>query len=182
MRLAFIFTILLSLSTFACNELFLAPEDMATYPMRSIYVGEQFGKSLDPNQLDPDITPFKIKYFSETERKQFEVTVQEGPLRYSNGQNVTDGIFVLNARCELYVYPEIWNKFLPDHVFVRHSSLTQGAPVAAAGQIQLVKGLVQSVNNQSGHYHPPFEALQSVLECLKKKGVETSTIRLEKAL
>ncbi len=51
-----------------------------------------------------------------------------------------------------------------------HSSILGGAKVICAGTIDVVDGKILHIDNASGHYQPPAEALAAAIEMLKKQG------------
>ena len=53
---------------------------------------------------------------------------------------------------------------------MHHSTMLDGAPVAAAGMINVRDGKVTDVSNASGHYRPKFEHLLQAVEALMQSG------------
>ncbi len=64
---------------------------------------------------------------------------------------------------------------------IHHSSLVGGAPVASAGEIEVVEGVIRYVNRNSGHYRPPRESLGEFLSELHGRGVQTQGISVDAA-
>lgn len=53
-----------------------------------------------------------------------------------------------------------------------HSSFLAGAPVAAAGELKVEKGVVELLSNESGHYLPPAEYLLQVAKEFIRRGAD----------
>lgn len=61
-----------------------------------------------------------------------------------------------------------------------HSSFLAGGDVAAAGELEVVNGVVRFVNNQSGHYHPAPESLeQFAMELESFYGIDRNSFEVE---
>jgi hypothetical protein len=69
-------------------------------------------------------------------------------------------MFVMDERGEFYA-----STFQQVGVF-HHSSLVAGRPVAASGELEVVAGKLQSMNDRSGHYRVPREITQQAIERL----------------
>ena len=124
-----------------------------TTPMLSAYVGEEFS----PN---PVWGSSAVKYLSATDRAQYALTFVGGTIRDAGG-NLFDtqdaatlhsatgrAIFVMDANGEFYA-----SKYQMVGDF-HHSSLLAGAPVAAAGELEVENGVLKAVSDKSGHYRP----------------------------
>lgn len=55
-----------------------------------------------------------------------------------------------------------------------HSAGACGQPVICAGNIRISDNKIQSIDNASGHYSPPFSMLNTAIGLLKKKGIINS--------
>lgn len=55
-----------------------------------------------------------------------------------------------------------------------HSAGACGQPVICAGEITINNKKIQSIDNSSGHYSPPFSMLNTAIGLLKKKGIINS--------
>ena len=60
----------------------------------------------------------------------------------------------------------------------KHSFLSGGADVYAAGEIKLSNGVIKSVNNLSGHYAPSPTSASNFLDILKASGANVSNATL----
>lgn len=110
-----------------------------------------------------------IVYFSDSALKGSVVHVNGGRL-YQRGVELTDGkyLYVLTRDNQLLLSPEVK---LPCGALVRHSSLSRGRPVRAAGIVQVRFGRVFWISNNSGHYKPLPETMLVMREWLTEKGV-----------
>ncbi|WP_430500110.1 hypothetical protein ACQRWP_33475 [Micromonospora trifolii] len=125
--------------------------------------------------------PSSVRRLSEAEREAHRVYVDsDGILRQArDGQPfdtraasthwTRDGgraIFVMDERGNMYAsnYQQVGD--------FHHSTLGNGQPVAAAGEIAVVDGRVQYVTSASGHYQPGPEHMRQVTDELSRNGVK----------
>jgi hypothetical protein len=59
---------------------------------------------------------------------------------------------------------------------IMHSSFFSGKPVAAAGEIKAQNGVIQSMNNCSGHYRPTVAETQQAIDSLNVQGYDVDGI------
>jgi hypothetical protein len=145
-----------------------------TKPMKSDYIGEETGR----------IWGTKVKYLSEAERAEYKLTIKNGRVYDSNGElfdtksasSVFKGgegnaIFVMDVYGNIYASKsQAVGKF-------HHSSFLAGKPVAAAGEISVKDGVIESVSRKSGHYWPDEEHLAQFMEELEHQGVDILSIK-----
>ena len=127
--------------------------------------------------------PLLIKYLSEDEQEAYKLEIVDGAA-YLGGkklphldadedpETVREYIFSMDTEGQIYIKE---NSPLSACRF-HHSSFVAGGPVAGAGHMKIRQGKIISVNNFSGHYHPPDKLLDQVLAVLKKnnvRGIET---------
>jgi hypothetical protein len=99
-----------------------------------------------------------VKYLPPEEREAFRLTFTDGLIYDADGKrfdtreavslhsNLPKAIFVMNAAGEFFAAQrQIIGRF-------HHSSLAAGEPVAAAGEILVLDGLLFEISNKSGHY------------------------------
>lgn len=127
--------------------------------------------------------PLLIRYLSEEERQEYKLKIVDG-VAHLNGSQLPhlhpeedpkterEYIFAMDADGQIYI---IENSPLTACRF-HHSSFVGGGPVAGAGHITIRDGRIISVNNFSGHYHPPDKLLDQVLSVLKEKNVKVKRI------
>jgi hypothetical protein len=118
--------------------------------MHPDYVGEETG----------DVWGTEVKYLSPEERKEYQLSVGEDGLLYDATKKLfdTQGAGTVTGKGKaFFVMSEAGAIYASLHqqagVF-HYSSFLSGAPVAAAGEIEIVNGLVKTVSNRSGHYTP----------------------------
>ncbi len=119
------------------------------------------------------------KYLLSKDRKPYLVTVNAQHRLVSGDPhtfllNTKDGpngqyIFVMDGDGNIYSA----SKGVVHH----HSSFLAGGPVAAAGHWTIEYGALKTICNDSGHYQPPFDYTQQVLDELKKRGVDVSGVQ-----
>jgi hypothetical protein len=139
-------------------------------PMLSNYVGEENpGNTVWHNS--------HVRYLTEAERAPFALTFRDGKIWGADGNlyDTTDAvslhsdsgraIFVMDADGNFYAAKDHRRgKF-------HHSSLVAGAPVAAAGELAVVRGVLTAISDKSGHYLPrrPFTA--QAIDHLEKNNI-----------
>ncbi|MBC75643.1 MAG: hypothetical protein CME64_06475 [Halobacteriovoraceae bacterium] len=134
--------------------------DYVTKDMKVDYHGEEDGK----------VFHMKVQYFSDAERENAKVFVNDGKLVTKDGVPLSQemiGIYVMDEMGGIYV--------LPESVIgrIHHSTLLAGRPVAAAGHMRIVDGKITYIDNRSGHYQPSPDMLQQVIKELKLRGADT---------
>ncbi|MEV0075810.1 toxin glutamine deamidase domain-containing protein [Nocardia neocaledoniensis] len=151
-----------------------------TQNMNSTYDGEHIpGNSV---WLTP---PSNVRYLDENERQAFRLEIRNGQLYAANGrpfdtrggQSVWHGggraIFVMDQDGNLYASlrhsPGIFH----------HSSFLAGAPVAAAGELVVIGGVLQQLTDSSGHYRPERGHTVQAIEHLRSLGVALSAAQVE---
>lgn len=117
-----------------------------------------------------------VRYLSDAQKADYKITVKDGKLYDSKGRlfdtskaRKWDGenkaIYVMDENGNLYASQ---NQKLHDF---HHSSLGQGKPVSGAGEIEVRDGVLQSINDQSGHYRPSKDLFNQTVEELKTQGL-----------
>ncbi|WP_063127718.1 hypothetical protein [Nocardia fusca] len=140
----------------------------STVPLRREYAGE--------NKRGSWAWGFgRVKYYDETRRQKFMVTVRDGLLYDSRGKLLsTDGngwskgsygLFVMDEQGRVFVT----TKAKPGHF--HHSTLVAGEPVAAAGTIRVSNGVVEQITDASGHYRPDRAHTLQMIHRLRSLGV-----------
>ncbi|WP_280236475.1 hypothetical protein [Nocardia cyriacigeorgica] len=118
-----------------------------------------------------------VEYHDEQTRQQFRLTIHNGLLYDANGvlfdtrraHSAHSGggraIFVMDSQGNLYASLE----HAPGHF--HHSSFLAGGPVAGAGELVVIDGVVQLVTDASGHYRPPQRYTHQVVMNLRSRGI-----------
>jgi hypothetical protein len=144
-------------------------------PLLAKYAGEQQGL----------VFGTKVKYLNSQERQQHQLKVHNGmiygadgkPFDTRNGGSVFAGgqgkaIFVMDHNGNLYASKnQTVGKF-------HHSSFLGGAPVAAAGEIEVHNGQIKDMSRRSGHYQPSEQQIANAANHLVSLGVKP-TFNLE---
>ncbi len=135
----------------------LAAAKHDTTPLLERYVGEQDGD-------DP------VRYFGPVEREAARVLVRDGKLVSRAGAplDAKEALFVMDAAGNFYATPGL------ELGRVHHSSLLAGAPVAAAGTLDVATGTLLLVTNHSGHYRPDEGTLDAAIGALRAAGADLS--------
>lgn len=125
----------------------------------------------------------KVWYANETQRTRFLVTIDEYGRLMRAGKPIAAKaigkyLYVMSASGEIYLYDA--RDATERGLFTHHSSAIAGQPVAAAGQINFgVGGIITKIDNHSGHYLPPPEALFQFLHRLRAAGAELTQAEIE---
>jgi len=112
-----------------------------------------------------------VHYFSNDELGQYKISFNDGKILDAAGNLLTmgkKGIFTMDMTGNIYVYEY---RVSPMCDRVRHTSLSRGAPVAGAGEMFVVDGVLLQLNNLSGHYHPNRSQHENVVNELQYQGV-----------
>jgi hypothetical protein len=126
-----------------------------------------------------------VRYLTPDEAEGYRVFVRDGLLYQTNGEllDTTDAsslhsgdgvaIFVMDPQGNLYVSTE------HEVGAFHHSSFLAGQPVAGAGEIVVEDGRIVGMSDASGHYRPPPQFLQQVLDQLQIQGLDISGLEEE---
>jgi hypothetical protein len=123
-----------------------------------------FERENEPDFYHPIWGDDTVKYLDDAELVDYELTVNDGNIVYAGGskkgelfdtsrsQTYASGagsaIFVMTPEGKIYA-----SEYHEAGAF-HHSSLAQGKPVAAAGELTVKNGNLIEVSNRSGHYEP----------------------------
>ncbi len=145
-----------------------APPRYVTYPMGEQYRGEHEGKAASGHTL---------RYYTAEERARLEVRPCGGRLCDVDGRPLDPDLANHPERSGTLMYAmtgdgRLYGTFDFKLHVIHHSSLLAGEPAACAGDMLVVDGEVMEVDNVSGHYKPPAEALDQVVKQLRSLGVD----------
>ena len=124
-----------------------------------------------------------VRYLSEEERAELKLSTRGGRIFDAKGNLFdTAGSPALesNTHRAIFVMDEHGNFFASKSHFVgrfHHSSLLAGAPVAAAGEIEVRNGELIAISDRSGHYLPGRKFTDQAIAELQRCGVDTGRIR-----
>lgn len=133
-----------------------------------------------------DRTPYLLKY--KRQDKKFYLADANTPY---DSQKATDTALadkkyatyaaLQQTRQKYGSYPAIWVMDPSGRLYVsstpqpgmfNHSSFLGGGSVICAGEIIITGGVIKFINNRSGHYKPPDEALDNTIAKLREQGVD----------
>jgi hypothetical protein len=125
-----------------------------------------------------------VVYMTKEERLAFIVFVDpgSGKLQDANGQDVTrDDAYAMDEYGNLFVKPnQIRASRLakgdqdPNSIIFNHSSFNAGKNIVSAGEMRISNGVLQHIDNTSGHYKPTEENLRNCLAALVEEGLDES--------
>lgn len=68
---------------------------------------------------------------------------------------------------------------MPEGFDVKHTSISKGNEIIAAGKIKIINGRLLFIDNDSGHYHPHPRTVAYALFHLKELGVDISLAEVD---
>lgn len=150
-----------------------------TIKMSTQYIGENRGLYFDP------ITKQKwhVVYYSDSEKKTFEVTYKNKFFWTSQGQKANSffdsealsfnhSLIVIDKDFRIFTLPfEERGKY-------HHSSLTSGQDILFAGTVAFSDGHLRELSDLSGHYKPTPEQTLLILKELRHRGVDLKNLKL----
>ena len=127
-------------------------------------------------------------FLSSYEREKYNITIFNG-LFYKNGKifdssssiahnKVGYVAFTLNTNGEISVFNHLSGEVDRFGKKLVHSSMNGGAPVCVAGEMEIKKGQLISINNSSGHYLPSLYSITRFLEYLSDRDIDLSKTRV----
>lgn len=144
---------------------------------------------LNVNREDKDNDELhSISYLTTKERGEYRLEISDGKLcqeglPFDSSEMIAHGkpgyvAFTLNANGELSVFKH--NNHIKDEQnrILAHSSMNSGAPVIAAGEMEIRQGQVVSINTYSGHYQPSVYSLSRFVKFLNAKRVDISETKI----
>jgi hypothetical protein len=147
-------------------------------PMRAQFVGEE----IPGNRVWPGS---QVIYLAQAERKPYGLSFRDGRIWDADGNlfDTTDAvsqqsgvgraIFVMDADGSFYASK---NQMIGEF---HHSSLVAGEPVAAAGELEVVHGVLTGLSDRSGHYWPRRSFTDQAIDQLKKNNISLQRVRLD---
>lgn len=121
-----------------------------------------------------------IKYLGPQERDHYEYTVVDGLFVHKQSGELLDTtkgsggskyIFVMSTLEKLYAGEKKKGVF-------HHSSFLAGGATLAAGRLVAIDGTLKSISAYSGHYRPTDDNLNTLLDFLKKNGVNFDEVEV----
>ncbi|KEH42064.1 putative IQ motif, EF-hand binding protein [Medicago truncatula] len=141
------------------------------------------GKTLDLDRCPrPKLRKQCIKYLGPQEREHYEYIVCEGIIIHKqsgdlfhtkNDSEDAKWIFVMSTSKKLYAGKKKKGLF-------HHSSFLAGGATLAAGRLEAVDGILESISAYSGHYRPTDDTLDTFLSYLKQNGVNLDEVKVRK--
>jgi hypothetical protein len=143
-------------------------------PMQDKYIGETAGaEEFQEARLK---TGKMVRYFKPEDRDRYRLTLDSKGRFVDAKGRIAQGryIFVMDQDGNVFGLNPVEHAYYRVH----HSSFFDGLPVASAGELQIVKGRIVSMNNRSGHYLPSMEINHQFIEMLQSHKISTSGIKL----
>ncbi len=162
-----------------CQDIFSGTPALPLISMDSRYKGEDQGLYLDPITKHP----WKVHYYTMTEKAVFELLPQNGLLVHRNGKKADspfdaeslsfeNALLVIDKDRRIFILPfEERGRF-------HHSSLSAGEDILFAGTAAFSQGLLRELSDQSGHYKPSPQQTMIAIKELQKMGVDLRMMKL----
>jgi hypothetical protein len=174
-------------------------EKLAPFATEGKYAKFGLSQPLDPRYTGENVTAGRVvprtetrtRYLNDAQRAGYELTVRRDrdgvsrvydalgkPFDTRNAISAQVGgargaaIFVMDANGRIFA------STFQEAGFFHHSSLSAGRPVAAAGEITVINGVVTQVTNRSGHYRPEPKFTTQLLLELSSRGIDTSRVQV----
>lgn len=154
-------------------------------PIDNIQSAFEANELLDVNQEDKRADSLSGRtYLSTEQRAEYRIDISNG--KFHKEGRVFDSAhlkahnkagyvaFTLNANGELSVFEHVYGELDKQGRKLTHSSMNAGAPVLAAGEMNIRNGKLISINTYSGHYTPSLYSVMRFLEYLSDKGIDIS--------
>lgn len=163
-------------------------------PMMDYYRGEETGTVIDPllthswaikGHLSKSsiADKWKVEYFDESTKAQYEVHFRDGKLYDPNGKLYEsaydpvdlfyeESLFVIDKDFRFFILP------MQERGRYHHSSLSSGDDIVFAGTISINTGVIREISANSGHYKPSAQQTLRVLAEMKKRGYNLGSIKL----
>lgn len=119
----------------------------------------------------------QVTYLNDKEREFYRVKIIDNKLYYKNnillnGQGRDAIIFVMDAFGNIYAS----NRRVMHNNTILHSSFFSGGECASAGEIDIDKGKIVSMENITGHYHTKFHFFIQVVDELIRRGYKFNNV------
>ncbi|CAL5423584.1 unnamed protein product [Camellia sinensis] len=140
---------------------------------------EMVKKSILRNAPDQSFNNNASNILVRTERKAYEIAVEDGKFFYKETQKLVDTregpqntkwIFVLSASKTLYIGQKHKGTF-------QHSSFLAGGATLSAGRLEVEDGILKAVWPHSGHYRPTEENFEELMSFLEEHSVDLSIVQ-----
>jgi hypothetical protein len=126
----------------------------------------------------------QVTYLDETRRRAYQVFVLNGLLYASDGTlfdtQSASSVFDNGKGRAIFVmdhYGRIYASTCQSVGEFHHSSLVAGAPISAAGEIAVNRGVISLVTRKSGHYRPDAKYQDQLFAELERQGVNIISIQ-----
>ncbi|MNL43604.1 hypothetical protein D3C87_1661250 [compost metagenome] len=147
--------------------------------MNPLYRGEELGLYIDPVTK----VPWKVRYFTESEKAPYQLFIRDGLLVDKTGAKAQsaydhESMSWENALIIIDADHRIFHLQFEQRGMYHHSTLSGGKDVIFAGMAAFHYGYIRELTDRSGHYKPNPQQTRAALLELAKKGADLSQIRL----
>ncbi|MCW8407897.1 hypothetical protein OQJ13_02800 [Legionella sp. PATHC035] len=146
------------------------------------------GELLDVNEKDKRFDKAVTTFLTPQQRAEFNIEINNGLFHkegkiFDSSQSIAHKkpgfvAFTLNTNYELSVFEHQCGLLDEQGRLLLHSSMNAGAPVLAAGEMEIKNGKLISINTYSGHYQPSLYSVARFLEYLSNRGVDITETKL----
>lgn len=154
-----------------------------TVSMKEMYVGEHLpGHPVWRWHTGPN---GKVRYLKDDELPDHELSIFKGKIYDALGRPFDTSSAISNhsgTGRAIYVmdeYGKIYASVKHEPGYFHHSSLAQGKPVAAAGELEVLDGELIAISDNSGHYQPGRVYSDQALEHLNEQGIDMRYVLID---
>lgn len=154
-----------------CTDLFSSHFSQQLSMLKK-YEGEHLGLYYDKTTHQY----WHVKYFNETEKAEFKISIANKILLDSTGRKASspfdsetgqfkEGLIILDTEQNIYLLP------YEQRGIFHHSSLSHGQNVFFAGTVSFSNGHILTISDLSGHYKPKYQSLVEFIRFLEDHGL-----------
>ncbi|MCW8400216.1 hypothetical protein OQJ26_15635 [Legionella sp. PATHC038] len=146
------------------------------------------GELLDVNERDKRFDKLRTTFLTPQQRAEFNIEINNGLFHkegkiFDSSQSIAHQkpgfiAFTLNTNYELSVFEHKSGLLDEQGRILLHSSMNAGAPVLAAGEVEIKNGKLISINTYSGHYRPSLYSVARFLEYLSNRDVDITETKV----
>lgn len=121
------------------------------------------------------VCPPYVNYYDVESRYSLQLHVEDGLMYNSRGElfDTSEADRGHTGRRAIFVMDPVGRIYASNQhpiMLLHHSSLLAGNPVAAAGELHVIQGVIKSASSCSGHYRQPVRSIKQITSALRRQG------------
>lgn len=134
------------------------------------------GESTNCSWQFMDCPPY-VNYYDVQSRYSLQLHVEDGLIYNSRGElfDTTKADYGHTGRSAIFVMDPVGRIYASNKhpvLLLHHSSLLAGNPVAAAGELSVIEGVIKKASSCSGHYRPSVDLTKQLTSALHRLGYD----------